>query len=82
MPDDKGITLAEAKLALANWMMADAQIAGGAQSYTVKTSLGERMVTRANAATIRENIEFWDGKVRELAHGGGIQIYGVVLPCW
>jgi len=82
MPDDKGITLQEAKLALAKWMLADAELAGGAQSYTIKTTMGERQLTRADATKIRENIVFWDAKVRELAGGGGIQMYNAVLPCW
>lgn len=81
MPDNNGITLAEAKTALAAWMTADAQLASGAQSYRINTGSTERQLTRADAAEIRRNIEFWDGKVRELAGGGGIRVYGVIPPC-
>jgi hypothetical protein len=81
MPDDRGITLAEAKTQLAAWMTADAQLASGAQSVRVNTAGTDRTVTRADAEQIRKNIEFWDYKVRELAGGGGIQVYGVIPLC-
>ena len=80
MPDDNGITLAEAKTALAKWMTADAELASGSQSSRIVTGGIERQLTRADAAEIRKNIEFWDAKVRELAGGGGIKIYGVIPP--
>jgi hypothetical protein len=81
MPDDRGITLAEAKTQLAAWMTADAQLASGAQSVRVNTAGTDRTITRADAEQIRKNIEFWDSKVRELAGGGCIQVYGVIPLC-
>jgi hypothetical protein len=81
MPDDNGITLAEAKTQLAAWMTADAALASGAQSFSITTTSGGRSLTRADAAEVRRNLEFWDGKVRELAGGGGIRVYGVIPPC-
>jgi len=82
MPDDSGITLAEAKTALALWMTADAALASGAQSYRIASGGGaERQLTRADAGEIRRNIDYWDGKVRNLANGGVIRVFGVIPPC-
>jgi hypothetical protein len=81
MPDNNGITLAEAKTALAKWMTADAELATGAQSSKFSHAGVERQLTRADAAEIRRNIEFWDTKVRQLAGGGVIQVYGIIPPC-
>jgi hypothetical protein len=80
MPDDTGITLAEAKAQLAAWMTADAALASGAQSFSMTSGTNARSVTRADAAEIRRNIEFWDGKVRSLKSGGGIRVFGVIPP--
>jgi hypothetical protein len=38
-----------------------------------------RALTRVNAKEIRENIDYWDNKVREITNGGrdsGMRIYG------
>lgn len=80
MPDDNGITVAEAKTALAAWLTADAALASGAQSTRISTGGTERQLTRADAAEIRRNIEFWDTKVRQLAGGNTIRVYGVIPP--
>jgi len=69
-----GITLAQAETQLALWLAADAAVASG-QSYTI----GGRSLTRANAREIRENIDYWDAKVKEISSAsatGGIKIYG------
>jgi len=68
-----GITLAQAQAKLDAWMAADDAVAGG-QSY----SIGGRSLTRANAAEIRNNIEYWERRVVRLSHGsGGIRVrYG------
>jgi len=63
-----GITLAQAQAKLTAWMAADDAVAAG-QSY----SIGGRSLTRANAAEIRNNIEFWDRKVQRLGGSGGIR---------
>lgn len=61
-----GITLAQAETALATWLAADAAVAGS-QSYTIELpGGGSRHLTRADAAEIRRNIDYWDAKVRRL----------------
>lgn len=59
-----GITQAQADAQLTLWLAADAAVASG-QSY----AMGGRSLTRANAAEIRQNIEFWDRKARQLSTG-------------
>ena len=66
-----GITLAQAQEQLDKWMEANLAVASG-QSYTI----GSRSLTRANAAEIREQIDFWDTRVKRLSRGGGIKIFG------
>jgi len=60
-----GITLAQAEAQLALWIAADQAVSLN-QSYDVDG----REVTRADAKTIRENIEFWDRQVKRLSRGG------------
>ncbi len=67
-----GITLAQAETALANWLAADASVAKN-QSYTISG----RTLTRADAKTIRENIEYWDRAVKRLSRGG-LRVRGVI----
>ena len=59
------ITLGEARSQLAAWLAASKKTAAG-QSY----SIGNRALTRANAGEIREQIEYWTGKVERLEAGG------------
>ena len=66
-----GITLAQAQARLDLWMDADAALTRN-QRYRI----GERELTRADARTVRENIEYWDRAVRRLARGG-IRVRGV-----
>ena len=56
-----GITLAQAEAKLTLWMEADDAVARN-QSY----SIGNRSLTRADADEIRDNINFWEGKVARL----------------
>jgi len=65
-----GITLADAQAHLDEWLAADLAVAKG-QAY----SIGGRSLSRADAATIRENIEFWDRQVKRLSRGG-IKVFG------
>lgn len=65
-----GITIAQAEEKLALWMEADDAVATG-QSY----SIGGRALTRADGNLIKENIKFWDNKVKALDRGG-IRIRG------
>lgn len=56
-----GITLQQAEAKLDEWMLADTKVSGG-QEY----SIAGRTLRRSDAQEIRENIKFWDAKVREL----------------
>jgi hypothetical protein len=60
-----GITLAQAEARLAAWLEADAAVSRG-QAHTIDG----HQLTRADAAQIRENITFWDNKVKSLSDGG------------
>lgn len=67
-----GITLAQAEAKLTTWMAANDAVATG-QAYTI----GARQLTRVDAAEIREQIQFWDAKVKELTRGtSGIRVRG------
>ena len=57
-----GITLAQAEAQLQLWLGADAAVATG-QSYEI----GDRKLTRASAGEIRNNIDYWSGKVQTLS---------------
>lgn len=65
-----GITLAQAEAKLALWMEADDAVAGG-QGY----SIGNRSLTRADSKEIRENMQYWEKKVKNLTRGG-IRVIG------
>lgn len=65
-----GITQAQAQAHLDEWLAADLAVSKG-QAY----SIGGRTLSRADAATIRENIEFWDRQVKRLSRGG-IKVFG------
>lgn len=60
-----GITLTQAQSKLTLWMNADDAVTKG-QSISV----AGRSMTKADAGMIRENIEYWDKKVRQLSRGG------------
>ncbi len=66
-----GITLAQAETNLANWLAASTAVANS-QSY----SIAGRTLTRTNAAEIREQLDYWDRKVKQLSRGG-IGVRGV-----
>ncbi|HAS53752.1 MAG TPA: hypothetical protein DCS42_06275 [Nitrospiraceae bacterium] len=75
-----GLTLEHAEAQLALWLAADSALAGGAQSYRIETAPGtSRQVTRADAAQIQRNIDFWDQKCRQLGRSGGIVVRGVTF---
>lgn len=73
-----GITLLQAQAQLAAWLAASEAVAKS-QEY----SIGTRKLRRADAAEIRQQIQYWEKKVAELssaASGGrrGMRIsYGV-----
>ena len=58
----EGITLAQAQAQLDAWLAASLAVAGS-QSYTI----GDRTLTRANAAWIQNQIVFWQGQVDSLS---------------
>ena len=67
-----GITLTQAEEQLALWIAANTAVASG-QEYTI----GTRSLKRTDAAEIREQLQFWDGKVKELTRGTtGMRIRG------
>jgi hypothetical protein len=61
-----GITLAQAEAQLAAWLAASTAVASN-QAYTI----AGRSLTRANAAEIREQVDYWDQKVKSLASTAG-----------
>lgn len=77
MPDDNGITLAEAKAGLAAWLAADAAVSQG-QEYRINFGGTDRLLRRADAAMIADRVSFWETKVRRLATGG-IRVRGVTF---
>lgn len=67
-----GITLSDAETQLSNWLAASTAVASK-QSYAI----GDRTLTLADAGEIREQIDYWDKKVKELARGGGMRAQGI-----
>lgn len=69
-----GITAEQAEAQLTAWLAASTAVSQG-QAYTI----GSRSLSRANAREIREQIQFWDAKVKELSRtpGGGIRVRGI-----
>jgi hypothetical protein len=68
-----GLDLATAQAHLDQWIAADLAVATG-QSYTI----GGRSLTRANAAEIRKNIDYWNRWVQRLSNGSGMTVRLVV----
>lgn len=79
MPDDSGITLADAKLQLSRWLAADAAVSTS-QAYEYDVDGELRRLTRADAVEIRKNVEYWNRMVRQLSGVGGIRLFGVIPP--
>ena len=69
-----GITLEQAQARLDDWLAADARVATG-QAYEI----GERKLTRADAAEIRRNIDYWQGWVSRLSPATSPRI-GLAVP--
>lgn len=67
-----GITLEQAETQLAQWLAASTAVASS-QSYEISG----RKLTRADAATIRDNIDYWERKVQKLTGGRRGPRYGV-----
>lgn len=79
MPDDNGITLAEAKMQLSKWLAADAAVSMG-QSSKMEINGSSKQLTRADAEQIRQNVEYWNTMVRRLSGASCIRTYGVISP--
>ena len=67
-----GLTQAQAETNLTAWVAASEAVAVN-QSYTI----GDRTLTRANAAWIEKMILFWDGQVQRLSRTRGRTRYVV-----
>lgn len=73
-----GITLAQAEAQLAKYIEAEDKVLQG-QSYMI----GSRQLTRANLFHIRNSIEYWDMKVKDLsAMARGRGRARIVAPRW
>jgi hypothetical protein len=57
--------LETAQAHLTAWQEADLALAE-AQSYEIELPTGRRRVTRADAATIKERIAYWQGEINKL----------------
>jgi len=64
-----GITLEQAQARLDAWLAADAAVSAG-QEYEIDTGNGRRHLKRADAAVVRQNIDYWDAKVKSLTPAG------------
>jgi len=67
-----GITLTQAQAQLDAWLAASLAVAGS-QSYRI----GERQLTRADAAEVRGQVEYWQRQVEVLtlaASNGGARV--------
>jgi hypothetical protein len=70
-----GITLTIAEAQLTQWLACLDAIATG-QTY----SIGGRSLTRANLADAKDQVEYWDRKVKRLSKtAGGIPVKGAEL---
>lgn len=76
-----GITLAQAQAQLAKWLAASEAVAGS-QSYRIEAGGSTRYLTRADASEVRQQVNFWDSKVKELtsAANGGRRRVRYVVP--
>jgi hypothetical protein len=65
-----GITLSQAQEHLDAWLAADLAVSRG-QSYMI----GTRRLDRTHAQEIRNNVDYWETKVKQLSRSGqGIRI--------
>ncbi|WP_025036129.1 DUF6148 family protein [Bradyrhizobium sp. DOA9] len=76
-----GITLEQAQAQLTLWLAASAAVARS-QSYEIETGNGRRKLQRADAAEIRQQIQFWQGQVNALTpvSAGGRRRTRYVVP--
>lgn len=73
-----GITLTQAEIQLAAYVTAELKVLQG-QAYEISG----RRLTRANLTEIRDGMDFWDKKVKELTNSvGGIRRSVTAAPRW
>jgi hypothetical protein len=73
-----GITLDQAETKLNEWLAVDTQLQSG---QTVRYA--DRLLTHADAIEVRNNISFWDNKIKELdALTSGRGRSRTVTPLW
>lgn len=64
-----GLTKEQCEARLNDWLAADEAVARN-QSYQI----GDRTLTRADAKEIRENISFWNSKIKQIDRGGARKV--------
>jgi hypothetical protein len=73
-----GITLTQAETQLASYISAETKVLQG-QAYEISG----RRLTRANLAEIRDGMDFWDRKVKELTNSAiSIGRSRTIAPRW
>ena len=78
MPDDNGITLDDARIALGQALAARSALQSGAKSYRISGGGIERQVTREDLKQLNDDINMWESRVRRLS-AGGIRMRGVTF---
>jgi hypothetical protein len=73
-----GITLEIAITHRDAWLAAELALAT-AQEYTISNGATVRKLVRADLAEVRKQVEYWEGKVRNLTPGSRRVRYGVPL---
>jgi len=73
-----GIDLATATANLNAWVSADLALAGGVQEYTFDVGGARRTVRRADAAEVRNNVDYWNRWVQRLSRGNGLNVREVI----
>jgi hypothetical protein len=74
------ITLDQAQAKLSLWMAADDALTMG-QNYTIDQGNVKRVLTRADAAEIRNNINYWRREVERLmANNTSAPVARFILP--
>ncbi len=76
-----GITLQQAQAQLDIWLAANTAVASG-QEYEIDTGSGRRRLRRADAAEIRQQLDYWDARVRALtpSAAGGRRRTRYIVP--
>lgn len=78
MSNPNGITLEVAIAHRDAWLNAEISLAT-AQEYTITNGGASRKLVRADLAEVREQLNFWEGKVERLTPGYRRVHYGVPI---